>query len=61
MSISFLHLSRRPFRLTVVSASGSITINDTQYKWKAKGTGSKLVVRLTPPFLRDCAHASFSL
>jgi len=26
------------------STYGSITINNTQYKWKAKGTGSKLVL-----------------
>ena len=40
----------RPFQLIAVSTSGSITINNVQYKWKAKGTGSKLVVcqRSTP-------------
>lgn len=42
---SFPAHSNRPFQLTLVSASGSITINNVQYKWKAKGTGSKLVVR----------------
>lgn len=34
-------------QLTAVFDSGSVTLNDVQCKWKAKGTGSKLVVRST--------------
>ena len=43
--MSFLSIPL-PFRtkLTTTPLSGSITINDVQYKWKSKGTGSKLVV-----------------
>ena len=39
------------FQRTVFSASGSITLNNVQYKWKTKGTGTKLVVciRSQPP------------
>ena len=52
----------RPLQLTVVSSSGSIKINNVQYKWKAKGVGTKLVVcQNSQPPSESNSLTSFSL